>query len=159
MSQMVLGFDPGWAKPTAYAIGNAEGLVVELGFLPPGKDMEAGHVITTFDKSPNFKLVQHVYIELGHAGNTTVMQQMAITAGALRCCFRPLLPVTFTPYGEWSSSFGIRPGTNKKDAHQRYMNIAAYFRKDLEKLPFTKKMIEDLAAAICIAVFGSRRLG
>ena len=156
--QIVLGIDPGWAKPIAWAISDSE-LCHEVGILPPGKQLEFGHVYRCFENAKYFSRVQVVYIETGHPGNTVVMEQMAMVAGALRICFVPKIPVFFTQYNEWTGSFGIRRGTRKTIAQPMYLNIAAYYKKDLLELGHNKTLTGDIAAAICISIFGSRRLG
>jgi hypothetical protein len=159
MSQIVLGFDPGWAKPIAWAISDHEHCH-EVGTLPPGKELEFGHVYQCFENTAKYySRVQAVFIELGHPGNTKVMEQMAMVAGALRICFVPKIPVFFTPYAEWTGSFGIRRGTRKTVAQPMYLNIASYYKKDLPDLGYNRVLTGDVAAAICISIFGSRRLG
>jgi hypothetical protein len=159
MSQMVLGIDPGWAKPIAWAISDSE-KCHENGTLPPGKELEFGHVYQVFEnQSAYFSRVTAVYVELGHPGNTKVMEQMAMVAGALRICFVPGRPVFFTPYAEWTDSFGIRRGTRKTIAQPRYLEIAKYYRPNLLEQGYNRVLTGDVAAAICISIFGSRRLG
>lgn len=157
MGKLVVGIDPGWAKPCAYAIAD-EQKAYWVGFLPSGKDL-TGAALEGFKNQFRLAKIHGVFIEAGHAGNTKVLEQMSRAGGMLQMGLGEW-PTTHVPYRMWVSSYRIPPSTPKIRAKMMYMNIARMYCPRIDDPTFVSCSADaktDIAAAICIAVFGARR--
>ena len=139
---IVMGIDPAWAKPIAWALADPDtDKIVDYGTWPQGKDLKASDIKIGVDS---------IYIEGSYPKNFDIAQKLAYPVGAIIARANDFgIKWKVITHDEWAMTYGLYKRMNRKGRIQAFKNLAtSLVGKDLG---------EDINVACLIALFGARQ--
>lgn len=151
----VLGIDPSWAKPIAWAFVKHE-TVFHVGNFPSGKEINISHMGSLAkDHDISFMDIKKVVIEESRPGNIYAAKLMDRTGGILRTLIYQYglsrEHIFFVNPSTWQASYKLL-GRKREAIHKSSIIIAKHY------WPKLTEKDDDIASAILIALWGARNL-
>jgi len=137
----VMGVDPAWSKPIAWAVSDGE-KIWKYGKWVSGKDIMPEDICFP---------CEYVYIEGQHKQNMRVMQLLAMATGEIIMCAKmSKVPWKIVEPREWIRSYKLHERMGGKALKPAYLNLArALTGEEIKDI--------DIACACLIAAYGARR--
>ena len=137
----VMGIDPAWSKPIAWAIADGE-RILKYNKWPSGKKLQLEDI-----RLP----CQKIYIEGQHKQNMKVMQQLAMTVGQIIMGAKiSNIPWEIVNPSNWIVSYRLHTRMGRKALEPAYINLSRAMTGE-------KINDVDIAVACLIAMYGARR--